>query len=283
MFTRIISASNRLLLRLLTVAICMAAAAGMVELSPGSGIDSRVLDSRLSDDQLDRLGEHKFSDTGWLAKLLNGDLGDSVAYGRPVVELIRERVPLTAALVRNGIAIAWSACLTGLVASALSAPRIIGSTLSGISGVFLSIPSALAAFLCVVADWPPEIAVGGIVSSGLYRYASALAANEARREHVLAALSRGARRSDVAFQHILRPISPTVVTALGVSVTSAIGAAVAVEVVSDIPGIGQLVWDAALSRDFPVIVALTGLVAAVTVTANFVADVGAAALEGART
>jgi peptide/nickel transport system permease protein len=54
----------------------------------------------------------------------------------------------------------------------------------------------------------------------------------------------------------------------GVSVSMAFGAAVAVEVVCDLPGIGQLAWKAALARDLPLLVTLTMLVTLATQMAN---------------
>ena len=61
----------------------------------------------------------------------------------------------------------------------------------------------------------------------------------------------------------------------------ALGAAVPVEVICGVPGIGQLLWEAALSRDLPLIVALTAVVAFVTISANFTAESLGAAAAGA--
>jgi ABC-type dipeptide/oligopeptide/nickel transport system permease component len=68
------------------------------------------------------------------------------------------------------------------------------------------------------------------------------------------------------------------VLALGaVSVSMALGAAIPVEALCDSPGVGQLVWKAALARDLPVLVNVTILIATVTAVANLLAD----ALRGA--
>jgi peptide/nickel transport system permease protein len=59
----------------------------------------------------------------------------------------------------------------------------------------------------------------------------------------------------------------------GVSVSLALGAAIPVESLCGLPGIGQLAWQAALSRDLPLLVNLTILVTVVTLLANSGADV----------
>jgi peptide/nickel transport system permease protein len=59
----------------------------------------------------------------------------------------------------------------------------------------------------------------------------------------------------------------------GVSVSLALGAAVPIEALCGIPGIGQLAWQAALGRDLPMLVTLTVLVTLVTLVANTAATV----------
>jgi peptide/nickel transport system permease protein len=58
----------------------------------------------------------------------------------------------------------------------------------------------------------------------------------------------------------------------GVSCGIALGATIPVEVMCDSPGIGQLAWKAAMARDLPLLVTLTLLIAAVTLSANLAAD-----------
>jgi peptide/nickel transport system permease protein len=67
--------------------------------------------------------------------------------------------------------------------------------------------------------------------------------------------------------------APQALALAGVSVSMAFGVAVAVEVVCDFPGIGQLAWKAALARDLPLLVTLTMLVTLATQLANALADI----------
>jgi peptide/nickel transport system permease protein len=97
---------------------------------------------------------------------------------------------------------------------------------------------------------------------------------------VIAASARGVAERWIFLRYVVRPAWAPLIALAGVSVSIAFGAAIPVEVICDLPGLGQLAWKAALARDLPVLVSLTLIVTAITLAANAVADV---ALEAART
>jgi len=72
---------------------------------------------------------------------------------------------------------------------------------------------------------------------------------------------------------------PELLALAGVSVTMAFSAAIPIEAVGDVPGIGQLAWQAALGRDLPVLVSLTLLLMLLTRSANAAADVAISAVQ----
>jgi peptide/nickel transport system permease protein len=98
---------------------------------------------------------------------------------------------------------------------------------------------------------------------------------------VLAAVARGTHPAAVALRHVVMPVAPRTVALAGVSVAAALGAAVPVEVLADVPGIGQLAWRAASGRDMPLMAGLTLLVTVVTLAANAAADAALASGERA--
>ncbi|MBI4902727.1 MAG: ABC transporter permease subunit [Acidobacteria bacterium] len=100
-------------------------------------------------------------------------------------------------------------------------------------------------------------------------------------QHVFAARARGLSEGRILMRYVMRPASSQLLALAGVSVSMALGASVPVEAFCDLPGIGQLAWKAALSRDLPVLVNLTVLVTAVTLTANTLGDTVAAVWGGA--
>ena len=73
--------------------------------------------------------------------------------------------------------------------------------------------------------------------------------------------------------HVVPVVAPQLLALAGVSVSMAVGAAIPVEALCGLPGIGQLAWQAALARDLPLLVNITILVTLVTLLANSSADV----------
>ncbi len=74
------------------------------------------------------------------------------------------------------------------------------------------------------------------------------------------------------FRHILPVAGPQLLALAGVSVSLAFAAAIPVEALCDLPGIGQLAWKAALGRDVELLVNLTMIVTLVTLLANSASD-----------
>jgi peptide/nickel transport system permease protein len=72
--------------------------------------------------------------------------------------------------------------------------------------------------------------------------------------------------------HILPTAAPQLLALLGVTVSFAFTAAIPMEALCDIPGIGQLAWKAALGRDVALLVNLTMIVTLVTLVANSASD-----------
>jgi len=68
------------------------------------------------------------------------------------------------------------------------------------------------------------------------------------------------------------PVLPELLALAGISVSMALGSMVPVEALCDSPGVGQLLWQAAMARDLPVLVNVTLLLAALTIAANLLAD-----------
>jgi peptide/nickel transport system permease protein len=93
------------------------------------------------------------------------------------------------------------------------------------------------------------------------------------KPHVLMARSRGLSGSRVFFFHVVPSAVMPILAVAGVSVSLALGASVPIEALADSPGLGQLAWRAALGRDLPILVSITLLLTAVTVSANAVVDI----------
>jgi peptide/nickel transport system permease protein len=77
----------------------------------------------------------------------------------------------------------------------------------------------------------------------------------------------------ILFWHVVPTVAPQLLALAGVSVSMAVGAAIPVEALCGLPGVGQLAWQAAMARDLPLLVNITLLVTLVTLLANSGADV----------
>ena len=90
--------------------------------------------------------------------------------------------------------------------------------------------------------------------------------------HVVAARSRGLSRMRILGAHVIPLASGEIMALGGATVSLAIGCSIPVESLLGIPGLGQLAWQAALGRDLSLLIAITALVTAVTLTANTTAE-----------
>ncbi|HLY16570.1 MAG TPA: ABC transporter permease [Bryobacteraceae bacterium] len=263
--------------------------AALVRLSPGFGVDEHVLDptrdaaalravQAARPEQSDFLG-YTISHT---AAMFRGDLGLSRNWNRPVAGLLRERWPVTAQLMLVGILGGWALALAFALPGVLWPSRAWRAFAAGTSGLLLSIPSAALALLIFVYAGPVRAVMALAVFPRVYQYLHNILSDAAAQPHVMAARARGVRPTRILLWHILRVAAPQVLALAGVSVSMAFGAAVAVEVICDLPGIGQLAWRAALARDLPLLVTLTMLVTLATQLANAVPDMLIAKRSGAR-
>jgi ABC-type dipeptide/oligopeptide/nickel transport system permease component len=132
--------------------------------------------------------------------------------------------------------------------------------------------------LAARAQWWWAIAL--IILPKVYSYSRGLIESVAREPHVLLARAKGLGRIRIFVWHVLPSILPELLALAGVSVSLAFSVAIPIEAVCDIPGIGQLAWQAALGRDLPILVTLTLLLALITRAANVAANIAVAGLSG---
>lgn len=256
--------------------------ATLVRFSPGYGVNERELDPRWNAASIEALRYQQAAGKGlfsyyrhYLSGLMHGDLGESESLKRPVRDLLRQRLPVTAISVLKGLAIAWFAA--ALLASFRLSHRswmFEGST-SAFSSLLLSLPSAVVAMLAVYLRLPAFWAIGVVVFPRLYRYVRSLMLRSYDQPHVLAARARGLGTAAILWRQVLPAAMPPLLALLGVSFVIAFGAAIPIEALCDSPGLGQLAWQAALSRDLPLIVNVTLVVTVMVVAANSLTQLAA--------
>lgn len=252
----------------------------LVRLAPGFDVDEQELDPHLSASSVQALRATRAQDrnifhfyVSYMNRLVHGDLGTSLSLSQPVRTLLRDRAPVTLRLLILGLTMAWAAAL----ALALSAARLrlagydaVGTLLSG---TLLCLPAAVLALLSVLWNIPGSLAIALVVFPHVYRYARNLFAKSYSLPHIVTARAKGLGEARILFWHVFPGIAPQLLAVGGVSISMAIGAAIPVEALCGMAGIGQLAWQAALARDLPLLVNITVLVTLVTLLANSGADV----------
>ena len=233
-----------------------------------------------------------------------GDLGEEVLSGRPVMTVVLEQLPFTLALIAGGIS--WSVAI-GIPLGAWAAinrgsfaDRLVGI----LSVAVIAVPSFVIAIyalliFAVTLKWLPAIGAGEsgdigdqlmhlilpslAVGLGWVGYiarmvrASMLEVLEA--SHIRTARAFGLPPRMITYRYALSiAILPTV-TLLGVGIGQMLSSAVFAEIVFARPGVGKLVYDAILTRNFPVVTGGVMITTVIFVLLNLVADLIVGALD----
>lgn len=213
----------------------------------------------------------------WMGHALRFDFGRSLAYDRPVRDLIAERAANTAALAVTALLLAT---VVGLPLGVLTGTRTRG-WLPGLvragSLLLLSLPPLLTSlvlvFLAARTGWlpvggmralgadggglvdllrhliVPVLALGLPLAAVLERLQSQAIAEVAGQTFIAAALSRGVSRDRVVWRHAFRASLKSVAGIYGVIVGTVLSGSFAVEIVTAWPGLGRLMLDALRARD----------------------------------
>ena len=261
----------------------------LVRLAPGFDADAQQLDSRLGHESKQAIREQRMRNANighfciaYLGAAAHGDFGESLTLNRPVRELIVERFPTTLRVAGLGLLGGWLLAAIFAFSAALLRRAAYDAVTVALSGALLCVPSAVMALLFVLFRAPAQFAIALIVFPRLFRYARNVLERSYAMPHIITARAKGLGPVRVLCRHVV-PVSAAPLLALaGVSVSVALGAAVPVEALCSVPGIGQLAWQAALGRDLPLLVTLTILVTLVTLTANTISDLVIGSLPSSR-
>lgn len=269
------------LLRLLAILLLAGLiGATLMRIAPGFTADEQQLNSNLSERSLEAIRQARLENADlsqfylhYLIGLMRGDLGVSQSLNQPVAELLHERLPSTLRSLTIALALAWIMGMALATAVQLIRSRAFALAAEGLSAGLISTPAAVLALVFVVLRWPPALAASVLILPKIYRYCNNLLQESYELPHILVARAKGAGQWRVLAWHVAPAAIPQIVALVGVSISIAIGVLLPIEVICDVPGIGQLAWLAAESRDLPLLVNLTLIVTCLTVCATTIADV----------
>jgi peptide/nickel transport system permease protein len=254
--------------------------ATLVRLAPGFDTDEATLNPHLSSETIQALRQARTEQPNIVRfylhsvqRALHGDLGTSISLKQPVRTLLHERVPLTLRLVGVGLLMGWTAVMALALTAAWLRVTAYDLLATILTGVLLCVPAAVLALLSVLWNIPGALAIALIIFPRDYRYARNLLDKAYSLPHIVTARAKGLGEWRILFWHVVPSAGPELLALAGVSVSLALGAAIPVEALCGLAGIGQLAWQAALARDLPLLMNITVLVTLVTLLANSGADV----------
>ncbi len=232
----------------------------------------------------------------YLAGVLQGDLGTSLRFQRPALDLVLERLPATALLAV--VAMAWSTAL-GFVFGVIGAVRrdtavdliVRVIALSGQAvpvfwlGLLLIIVFALRLGWLPTSGYGdlehlvlPAITLGAYYMSAVTRLVRANLIEALAQDYVRTARAKGLSAWRIVIRHALRNALIPVVTVQGMYFAALLGGALITEIIFAWPGIGRLAVQAIQNRDFPLVQAVVLFAATVFVIANLLVDLAYAIL-----
>jgi peptide/nickel transport system permease protein len=241
----------------------------------------------------------------WVARLLRGDFGHSYLNGFPVTGLLGRAWPVTLQLTLAALGLAmvlavsvaflavrfrhtWidHAVITTLAVAYATPTFWVAILLVFVFSVrlgwlppsgYVSPAEGVGAALRTMAM--PAFALGLGVAAVLARFLRAAVLEELGREYVRTAWAKGATERAVLYRHAMRNALIPVVTILGLQFGTFMGGAVLTEAIFGIPGVGRLLWNSVLARDYAVVQATILWIALLFVVINLLTDLSYALLD----
>lgn len=234
----------------------------------------------------------------WVWQLLQGDLGISLLSGVPVSDMILQRMGPSLALATSTIIVAVCVALPLGIVAAWRQGKLLDRIVMAVSVLGFSVPVFVTAYALILlmalkmgwfpvqgykplaeGVWPflrsltlPTLALSTVYIALIARITRTSIIEVMGEDFIRTARAKGMKESRVLIGHALRNAAVPIVTIIGVGIAMLISGVVVTESVFNLPGLGRLVVEAVLARDYPVIQALILLFALVYVVINLVVD-----------
>ncbi|MDA8193323.1 MAG: ABC transporter permease [Thermaerobacter sp.] len=238
----------------------------------------------------------------WMWQLLHGNLGVSYFYNETVWHLIQVNMPRTLAIVGLGVLIAHLSSILLGSAQAYFRDTKFDYVMTALTYFFYSMPVFWPGILFIIIfsidlGWFPS---GGLSNAlvnnpgfgswvahttlpvltivlttvaGWGRYMRTTMTDTLVQDYVRTARSKGLSEFVVVVKHALRNSVLPLITLLGFSLPNLFSGALLIEVVFNYPGMGLLFWNAAMQRDYPIILGVVVITGVLTILGNLLADI----------
>ena len=276
----------------------------MMRILPGDPVEAMLVEAGAPAAMVDEWRERYGLDRSlaaqyviYLGSLASGDLGDSIYYRRPVVSLISEQFPSTAALAATSFALALLLGGAMGLAGALRRGSTLDSLVRLLAVTSVSLPTYWTGILAILLfgaglKWLPSGGTGtwhhlvlptltlGLASAGVIaRLTRSTILEVTAQAHVQVALSKGLPSGLLVRRHVLRNAAPTVVTMLGLQMGFLLAGTAITETIFSRPGVGRLLVEAVVTKDYPLAQGCIIFVALTYTMANALSDTAASFLD----
>jgi peptide/nickel transport system permease protein len=241
----------------------------------------------------------------WYGGLLHGNLGRSLLLGQDVLEAVLQRLPVTLSLSLYGLALTLLIGVVGGIIAALRHNTIIDSVAMVVAMLGISMPSfffgpLLVLLFAVKLGWLPSggyvpfmtdplgwlaaatlpaVSLALLQVGLLARITRSTMLEVLRQDYVRTARAKGLPAWSVVGKHALANAMIPIVTVVGIAVSLLVSGSVVIETIFSVPGIGQLLTQAVLNRDYPLVQGGLLLLTTLLVVVNIGVDVLYAALD----
>lgn len=228
----------------------------------------------------------------WLVDCLHGDLGTSYSLGKPVIELLSDRIWPTIKLSLLSLALMLMIAVPFGMLSAVYKNKWIDYIVRGVTFLGVSMPNfwvglMLLLVFAVNLKWLPVLSSEGKLKSLIlpaFTLAFAMAAKytrqvrtavleELNQDYVIGARARGIKESRILWLNVFPNSLLPLLTMLGLSMGSLLGGTAVVEVIFSYPGLGNLAVTAITKYDYPLIQGYVLLTSLIYMVINFVVDI----------
>lgn len=239
---------------------------------------------------------------GFVRDVLRGDLGTSLVYRRPVVDVVFERLPATVALITYAVILSVALCVPLAMLAAMRQGRLPDQIIRTAATLTLAMPgfwlglNLLILLAIIVPLFPvsgfgtnlpdrlwhlflPAVTITFSLAPILVRTLRSSIIEAMHAPHVEFARTKGLRRSRLMRRHVLRNGLMATVTILGVNIGWLMGGSVVVENIFSIPGLGSLIISSVTARDYPMIQGIALIFGFLVICINLLTDLVYAMLD----
>jgi len=235
----------------------------------------------------------------WIRNIVfHGDLGNSLRTQLPITPLIINRIPITFELGLMGIIIGLIISLPIGVYAAIRQDTIPDYILRSIAIILISVPSFWIGTLIVLYPsiwwgWTPPmefvsffkdplgnlgmmiipaLVLGTGQTGGTMRMTRTMMLEVLRQDYIRTAWSKGLSERIVVIRHAIKNAFIPIVTMVGGGIPMLVGGSVIIEQIFNLPGMGRLMYDSLMARDYPIVSAINLILATLVIATNLLVD-----------